>query len=373
MSSFFAQAPRVIVQGITGREARFWTERMIACGTQIVAGVTPGKGGQHVDAIPVYDHVEEAVAQHAATTSVLFVPPRAAKSAVFEAVAAGVETIILLTEHVPLHDTMELLAEADERDVSILGPNSPGMAVPGSYFLGILPAWEPTIFSPGPIGVASRSGSLGTLVCVELVRRGLGQSAFLGIGGDPILGTTFYDTLNAFEADPGTEAVVLLGEIGGTMEEDAATFIAEMSKPVVAFIGGVSAPEGRRMGHAGAIVAGNKGTAQSKIAALREAGAHVAVSRGTSRGRAVVITGSGVRYFALADPEELTVFADYIVPVALLRLGIISYSAELEDAINARQVIPRDSEEEVEIRAATIWACHLLTHAINERRPPTAK
>ncbi len=285
MSSFFAQAPRVVVQGITGREARFWTERMIACGTQIVAGVTPGKGGQHVDAIPVYDRVEEAVAQHDATTttttttttSVLFVPPRAAKSAVLEAMAAGIETIVLLTaEHIPVHDTMELLAEADERDVSILGPNSLGMAVPGSYFFGILPAWEPTIFSPCPIGVASRSGSLGTLVCVELVRRGLGQSAFLGIGGDPILGTTFEGALNAFGADPGTEAVVLLGEIGGTMEEDAAAFIAEISKPVVAFIGGVSAPEGRRMGHTGAIVAGNKGTAQSKIAALREAGAHVA-------------------------------------------------------------------------------------------------
>lgn len=276
MSSFFARAPRVVVQGITGREARFWTERMIACGTQIVAGVTPGKGGQHVDAIPVYDRVEEAVAQHGATTTVLFVPPRAAKSAVLEAMAAGIETIVLLTEHIPVHDTMALLAEADERDVSILGPNSPGIAVPGSYFLGILPAWEPTIFAPGTIGVASRSGSLGTLVCVELVRRGLGQSAFLGIGGDPILGTTFYDALNAFEADPGTEAVVLLGEIGGTMEEDAAAFIAEMSKPVVAFIGGSSAPEGRKMGHAGAIVAGNTGTAQSKIAALREAGAHVA-------------------------------------------------------------------------------------------------
>ncbi len=249
---------------------------MIACGTQIVAGVTPGKGGQHVGTIPVYDRVEEAVAQHSATATVLFVPPRAAKSAVLEAMAAGIETIVLLTEHIPVHDTMALLAEADERDVSILGPNSPGIAVPGSYFLGILPAWEPTIFAPGTIGVASRSGSLGTLVCVELVRRGLGQSAFLGIGGDPILGTTFYDALNAFEADPGTEAVVLLGEIGGTMEEDAAAFIAEMSKPVVAFIGGTSAPEGRKMGHAGAIVASNTGTAQSKIAALQEAGAHVA-------------------------------------------------------------------------------------------------
>lgn len=268
--------PSVVVQGITGREARFWTERMITYGTNVIAGVTPGKGGQDVDGIPVYDSVAEAVERHHVDTTVLFVPPRAAKAAVLEAIAAGLETVVVLTEHIPPHQTMELLAEADEHDVTIFGPNSPGIAYPGKYFLGILPAWEPSIFTPGPVGVVSRSGSLGTLVSVELVRRGLGQSAFLGIGGDPMLGTTFYDALNQFEADDETRAVALIGEIGGTMEEDAADFIEQMSKPVVAFIAGASAPEGKRMGHAGAIVAGNQGTAASKIDALRNAGVLIA-------------------------------------------------------------------------------------------------
>ena len=268
--------PRVVIQGITGREARFWTERMIACGTNIVAGVTPGKGGQNVDGIPVYDTVDEAVRREQPTTSVLFVPPRAAKAAACEAIAARLETVVLLTEHIPSHDTMEILADADENDVSIIGPNSPGIVFPGRYFVGILPAWEPSIFSPGPIGVVSRSGSLGTLVSVELVRRGLGQSAFIGIGGDPMLGTTFVDALTRFENDPETRAIALIGEIGGTMEEDAAPFIEQMTKPVVAFIAGASAPKGKRMGHAGAIVSGDKGTAQSKIDALRHAGARVA-------------------------------------------------------------------------------------------------
>lgn len=273
---FDAAAPRLLVQGITGREARFWTERMVSCGTNVVAGVTPGKGGQTVDGIPVYDRVAEAVERDHADTSVLFVPPRSAKGAALEAVASGISTVVVLTEHVPIHDTMAILAEADERDVSIIGPNSPGIAFPDRHFIGILPAWEPSIFSPGPVGVVSRSGSLGTLVCVELVRRGLGQSAFIGIGGDPIVGTTFYDALHRFENDPETKAVAVLGEIGGTMEEDAAALIAQMTKPVVAFIGGRSAPEGKRMGHAGAIVAGDKGTARSKVDALEAAGACIA-------------------------------------------------------------------------------------------------
>lgn len=268
-------SPHVVVQGITGREARFWTERMVGYGTNVVAGVTPGKGGQSVDGIPVYDSVAEAVQRHRVDTTVLFVPPRAAKAAALEAIGAGVETAVLLTEHIPPHDTMALLAEADEHDVTIIGPNSPGIVHPGRYFLGILPAWEPSIFAPGPVGVVSRSGSLGTLVSVELVRRGLGQSAFLGIGGDPMLGTTFYDALSRFEADPETRAVALIGEIGGTMEEDAAELVEQMTKPVVAFIAGASAPEGKRMGHAGAIVAGNQGTAVSKIDALRNAGARI--------------------------------------------------------------------------------------------------
>lgn len=268
--------PRVLVQGITGREARFWTERMVAVGTNVVAGVTPGKGGRDVGGIPVYDTVDEAARRHQVTASVLFVPPHAAKEAALEAIAARLDTVVLLTEHIPSHDTMEILAEADANDVTVIGPNSPGIAYPGRYFLGILPAWEATILTPGPVGVVSRSGSLGTLVCVELVRRGLGQSAFIGIGGDPMLGTTFYDVLTAFENDPATRAVALLGEIGGTMEEDAAPWIAQMTKPVVAFIAGASAPEGKRMGHAGAFVAGKRGTARAKIDALRRAGAAVA-------------------------------------------------------------------------------------------------
>lgn len=268
--------PRVVIQGITGREARFWTERMVAYGTNVVAGVTPGKGGQDVDGIPVYDTVAESVDHHQADTTVLFVPPRAARAAVHEAIRAGVGTVVVLTEHIRPHETMELLAQADENDVTLIGPNSPGIAYPGRYFLGILPAWEPSIFAPGPVGVVSRSGSLGTLVSVELVRRGLGQSAFIGIGGDPMLGTTFYDALCQLEADPATRAVALIGEIGGTMEEDAAHFIEHMTKPVVAFIAGSSAPEGKRMGHAGAIVSGSTGTAASKIDALRSAGTRIA-------------------------------------------------------------------------------------------------
>lgn len=266
----------VVVQGITGREARFWTARMIAYGTHVVAGVTPGKGGQDVDGIPVYDTVDEALRRQHVDTTVLFVPPRAAKAAAREAIAARLETVVVLTEHIPTHDTMEILADADENDVNIIGPNSPGIVFPGRYFVGILPAWETSIFSPGPVGVVSRSGSLGTLVSVELVRRGLGQSAFIGIGGDPVLGTTFYDALSQFESDPDTRAVALIGEIGGTMEEDAADFVEHMSTPVVAFIAGASAPEGKRMGHAGAIVNGDKGTARSKMDSLRQAGARIA-------------------------------------------------------------------------------------------------
>jgi len=270
------QSPRVVVQGITGREARYWTERMVACGTQVAAGVTPGKAGESVQGIPVYDSVSDARAQHDLDTSVLFVPARAVKAAAVEAMRSQIKMLVILTEHVPVQDTMEILALADDIDASVVGPNCPGLVVPDRYFLGILPAWEPTIFRRGRVGVASRSGSLGTLVCVEMVRQGLGQSAFLGIGGDPIVGTTFSHALRSFEADAETDVAVLVGEIGGTMEEEAASIVAEMTTPVIAFIAGASAPEGRKMGHAGAIVAGDKGTARSKKTALREAGARVA-------------------------------------------------------------------------------------------------
>jgi succinyl-CoA synthetase alpha subunit len=267
---------RVLVQGITGREASFWTERMMAYGTEVVAGVTPGKGGQVAHGVPVYDTAEAACGDHAIDLSVLFVPPSAAKRAALDALRAGVRQLVLLVEHVPLHDVMEVLGEAERRGARVLGPNSPGLVVPGRHFVGILPAWEPTIFRPGPVGIVSRSGSLGTLISLNLTRAGIGQSAFLGIGGDPIVGTTFLDALETFERDPRTQAVAMLGEVGGALEEQATAFIARMTKPLVVFIAGQSAPEGKRMGHAGAIVAGSAGTARAKMSALREAGATVA-------------------------------------------------------------------------------------------------
>lgn len=268
--------PQVMVQGITGREASFWTDKMIAYGTPVVAGVVPGKGGQQASGVPVYDSVQDACARHTIDLAVLFVPPRAVKTAACDALRAGVKQVVVLVEHTPVHDMMEIFAEAEERGARILGGNSPGIVVPGRYFVGILPAWESTIFQPGPVGIVSRSGSLGTLVSLNLTRARLGQSAFVGIGGDPVAGTTFRDVLEMFDRDPRTQAVALLGELGGGMEEQAAEYVARMRKPVVAFIGGQTAPPGKRMGHAGAIVGGASGTAASKMAMLRAAGARVA-------------------------------------------------------------------------------------------------
>jgi succinyl-CoA synthetase alpha subunit len=245
-------------------------------GTPITVGVSPGRGGQSVNGVPVYDSVEQAFEAYMPTTSVLFVPPLSVKRAALDAMTAGLTELVILTEHVPVHDVMEILAEARDRNVRVLGPNCPGVVVPGHYFLGIMPAWVTSIFKPGTVGVISRSGSLGTLVCLNLVGAGLGESAFIGIGGDPIVGTTFRDALEQFEEDSGTDAIVMLGEVGGTMEENAAEFISGMSKPVVAFIAGRSAPEGKRMGHAGAIVSSGKGTASAKIHELQKAGVHVA-------------------------------------------------------------------------------------------------
>ena len=272
----FHKFASVMVQGITGREGSFWTEKMRNYGTPITVGVSPGRGGQAVHGVPVYDSVEQAFEAYAPTTSVLFVPPQSVKRAALDAMTAGLTELVILTEHVPVHDVMEILAEAQDRNVRVLGPNCPGLVVPAHYFLGIMPAWVTSIFRPGTVGVISRSGSLGTLVCLNLVGAGLGESAFMGIGGDPIVGTTFRDALEQFEEDPGTEAIVMLGEVGGTMEEDAAEFVSGMSKPVVAFIAGRSAPEGKRMGHAGAIVSSGKGTASAKIHELHQAGVHVA-------------------------------------------------------------------------------------------------
>lgn len=269
------RSEKVIVQGITGRQGSYWTQRMVECGTRVVAGVSPGKAGQSVDGIPVHDSVAEAVARHGAEVSVLFVPPLAARAAALEALAAGISKLVLLTEHVPAHDVMEVLADARDRGARVLGPNTAGLVVPGEASIGIMPGFAANIFRPGNIGVISRSGSLGTLVCMNLVGAGLGQSAFIGIGGDPILGTTTLDALGTLEEDTRTDAIVLVGEIGGVMEEDASAFVAGMSKPVVAFIAGRTAPAGKRMGHAGAIITGERGSGESKVRALTNAGATV--------------------------------------------------------------------------------------------------
>jgi succinyl-CoA synthetase alpha subunit/succinyl-CoA synthetase beta subunit len=267
---------RVLVQGITGQEGTYWTKRMLEYGTKIVAGVTPGKGGQRINGIPVYNSVEDAGRHHHISLSVLFVPPRFVKDAALEAIEAGLEDLIILTEYVPVQDVIEVLAVAGKRGVRVIGPNSPGVVFPGRDFIGIMPGWAANLFQPGPVGVVSRSGSLGALICLNLVRAGIGQSAFIGIGGDPIPGTTFRDVLQIFEHDPHTRAIAMLGEIGGSMEEEAAQYIPEMTKPVVAFIAGKSAPEGKRMGHAGAMVSGSQGNAAAKIEILRQAGTHIA-------------------------------------------------------------------------------------------------
>jgi succinyl-CoA synthetase alpha subunit len=237
--------------------------------------VTPGKGGQEVEGIPVYDSVAEAAREHDLELTVLFIPPLAAKQACLDSLRAGITKIVLLTEHIPYQDTMEILAEARDARASVLGPNTAGAVVPGRSSVGIMPGFATDIFRPGPVGVVSRSGSLGTLICHYIVRAGLGQSLFLGIGGDPMIGTTTLDALRVLEDDEGTEAVVLVGEVGGTMEEEAAAHVSEMSKPVIAFIAGRTAPPGKRMGHAGAIVTGQGGSGESKVGALREAGAKV--------------------------------------------------------------------------------------------------
>jgi succinyl-CoA synthetase alpha subunit len=265
----------VLVQGITGRQGSFWADRMADCGTRIVAGASPGKGGREVGGVPVYDSVAQAATRHQIDVSVLFVPPFAARTAALDAIRAGTRKLVMLTEHVPYHDVMYVLAEAAEHGTQVLGPNTAGLVVPGEASVGIMPGFATNIFRPGRIGVMSRSGSLGTLVSLNLVGAGYGQSAFIGIGGDPILGTTTLDAVRELDADERTDAVVLVGEIGGTMEEEAAEYISTMDKPVVAFIAGRSAPPDRRMGHAGSIVTGGRGSGTCKVASLTEAGSIV--------------------------------------------------------------------------------------------------
>jgi succinyl-CoA synthetase alpha subunit len=265
---------KLIVQGITGRDGSFHTRRMVEYGTNVVAGVTPGKGGTDVDGIPVFDLVAEAVEATGGNTSVMFVPEAFAADAIYEAIGAGIGLVVVITEGVPVQEMNRIYKYAFEKKSRFVGPNCPGVISPGKSKVGIMPA---RIHEPGPIGVVSRSGTLTYEIVYNLTRAGLGQSTCVGIGGDPVIGTGFIDCLEMFEADPETDGVVLIGEIGGDDEERAAEYVrSKMSKPVVSFIAGRTAPPGKRMGHAGAIISGGKGTAESKREALTAAGVAVA-------------------------------------------------------------------------------------------------
>ena len=266
---------RVLVQGITGRQGTFWTERMQACGTRIVAGVNPRRAGVEHCGVPVFASAADAMREAGFDVSVLFIPPLGVRAAAIDAIEAGCPRLVVLTEHVPVQDVMEVLAAARANGAAVVGPNTAGLVTPGECFVGFMPAFEPDIFRPGRVGVVSRSGSLGTLVCLNLVQAGFGESAFIGIGGDPIIGTTTRDAVMALDADERTDAIVVVGEIGGAMEEEAAEYIRGTAKPVVAFIAGGASPPGKKMGHAGAIVMGDKGSYASKRRALEAAGVEV--------------------------------------------------------------------------------------------------
>jgi succinyl-CoA synthetase alpha subunit len=274
MSILVNKDTRLVVQGMTGREGEFHTRQMLDYGTNIVAGTSPGKGGGWVAGVPVFDTVHEAVDATEANASIIYVPARFAADAILEAADAGIEVVVCITEGIPVLDMIKVRAHLDCTDTRLIGPNCPGLITPGEAKVGIMPAH---IHKPGPVGVVSRSGTLTYEVVHALTEKGLGQSTAVGIGGDPIIGTTFIDVLEMFEGDPLTEQVVLIGEIGGTDEQRAADFIAlNMSKPVTAFIAGQAAPPGKRMGHAGAIIQGGEGTAAEKIVAFQAVGVRVA-------------------------------------------------------------------------------------------------
>lgn len=274
MSILVGKDTRLLVQGITGREGAFHTSQMIEYGTQVVAGVTPGKGGEWVHTVPVFDTVKEAINATGANTSIIYVPAAFAPDAIMEAAEAGIGLVVCITEGVPVLDMVRVRYFLEDTTARLIGPNCPGIITPGQAKVGIMPGH---IHKPGSIGLVSRSGTLTYEVVQALTDRGLGQSTAVGIGGDPINGTNFIDVLRLFESDPMTEQVVLIGEIGGSEEERAAQFIAtEMSKPVTTFIAGRTAPPGKRMGHAGAIIEGGEGTAQEKIAAFEAVGVQVA-------------------------------------------------------------------------------------------------
>jgi succinyl-CoA synthetase alpha subunit len=280
VSIFADKNSRVVVQGITGREGQFHTRHCIDYGTKVVAGVTPGKGGQKMDKVPVFNTVKDAVDQSGANCSLIFVPPAFAAEAIMEAADAGLDLVVVITEGIPVLDMMKVKNYLQHKTTRMIGPNCPGIITPGEVKIGIMP--EPIHKAGGPIGVISRSGTLTYEVVNQLRLQGIGQTTCIGIGGDPICGTSFIDCLKAFEEDPATEGVVMVGEIGGNAEEEASQFIAQnLTIPVVGFISGLTAPPGRRMGHAGAIISGSGGTAQAKIEALKANGIHVCEDLGT--------------------------------------------------------------------------------------------
>jgi succinyl-CoA synthetase alpha subunit len=275
VSIYIDRSSRVLIQGITGRDGSFHARQMREYGTNVVAGVTPGKGGQKFDGeVPIFDTVADAVAQTRANVSVIYVPPPFAADAMMEAAAAGVDLIVCITEGVPVLDMTRVYPWVREHGARLIGPNCPGLITPGESKVGIIPG---RICAPGEVGVVSRSGTLTYEVVDQLTRAGIGQSTCVGIGGDPINGTSFIDVLEAFENDPGTKAIAMMGEIGGTDEQEAARFVRDrMKKPVVGFIAGQTAPPGRRMGHAGAIISGSAGTAAEKLEAFEKAGMGIA-------------------------------------------------------------------------------------------------
>jgi succinyl-CoA synthetase alpha subunit len=274
MAILIDKQTRVLVQGITGYQGEFHTRRMLDFGTKVVAGMTPGKGGQNVAGVPVFDTVADAVKDTGATASCIFVPARGVKDAALEAIASRLNPIVIITEHVPVHDAIQLVAAARAANVVVVGPNGPGLASPGKCKIGIMPN---DLFKPGPVGLVSRSGTLTYEIVAGLTAAGIGQTTALGLGGDPVVGVDFVEAIKMFNDDPDTRAIVMVGEIGGAAEEEAARFIkASVKKPVVGYIAGLTAPPGKRMGHAGAVISGTEGTAQGKIKAMEAAGIKVA-------------------------------------------------------------------------------------------------
>ncbi|MHC1605385.1 MAG: succinate--CoA ligase subunit alpha [Candidatus Methanofastidiosia archaeon] len=273
MSILIDKNSKILVQGITGKEGQFHTKKMLKYGTNIMAGVTPGKFGQEIEGVPVYDTVNEALENHEIDTSVVFVPKQMAKTAAYEAIDTRIPLVVLLTEGIPVQDAMAIREEAKEKNITLIGPNTPGLVTVDECLIGIM---DTSRIKKGNVGVVSRSGTLTTEITAGLLDYGFGQTTVVGIGGDSVPGSTFLDIIKLFDKDKNTKVCVLVGEVGGTMEEDVARYMKDMNKPVVAYIAGKNVPKGKRLGHAGAIVEGNTGTAESKIKALENAGVRVA-------------------------------------------------------------------------------------------------